>query len=55
MFIAVASSVFFPQLVSCEERLGLVEKSLSSTQDQLSARVSEVKEALIDSLKKCSC
>ena len=31
------------QLARCEERLGLVEQSLSSTQDQLSGRVSEVR------------
>ena len=35
--------LFSPQLARCEERLGLVEQSLSSTQDQLSARVSEVR------------
>ena len=35
------------QLARCEERLGLVEQSLSSTQDQLSARVSEVRRNLI--------
>ena len=37
------------QLARCEERLGLVEQSLSSTQDQLSARVSEVRRNLIGS------
>ena len=31
------------QLAHCEERLTLVEQNLSSTQDQLSARVSEVR------------
>ena len=38
---------FLLQLARCEERLGLVEQSLASTQDQLSARVSEVRKKLI--------
>ena len=38
----IGSVFLVPQLARCEERLGLVEQNLSSTQDQLSARVSEV-------------
>ena len=48
------STCHSPQLAHCEERLVLMEQSLSSTQEQLSARVSEVRTDLFSTRYQAS-